>query len=546
MSGTQIFELITGMLSGLALFIFGMNVMSDTLTQMAGGSLSGAIDKLTGKRIAGWAFGTLLAVFVQSSVTTVMTVGLVNSEIITVAQSVGVMIGANLGTTATAWLLSLNSLGGSFLLMLLKPSSFTPFLAIGGVVYLMFAKSAKKRSIGTIVVGFSVMMIGMDTMSNAVAPLQNVILQALAMSVGVTYSMAIPIVCGAQLGTCLTAILASLGFNNRGKRAALVHLFYNLIRNALFLVIFYLINAMVGIPFLKAETGAVGIAAFHTLINLVGSAVFLPLGDFLVKLVHIVLPFNAKEREEEANTLTMLNPLFLSNPAFALDQVLTASTMLGDAVQEYFDAYLEMIVQGLSEQPDRVRELGEKAERYVAQLRKYCLRLSQQKMQDKDATTLSLLSGAINNYAEMAEKITAMKEGFLDFRKNGNTFSDEACKDLNTFGSAVQEILGATVHDYSTRNTRLAGTIQVYREVITDMLGKINRRSVRRLHSGVCSQEGNSVFSEICTGYERIIDRCDSIARHILRTSPEPDVPPTQEQYDRIKALFEDKFAELD
>ena len=246
MSGTQIFELITGMLSGLALFIFGMNVMSDTLTQMAGGSLSGAIDKLTGKRIAGWAFGTLLAVFVQSSVTTVMTVGLVNSEIITVAQSVGVMIGANLGTTATAWLLSLNSLGGSFLLMLLKPSSFTPFLAIGGVVYLMFAKSAKKRSIGTIVVGFSVMMIGMDTMSNAVAPLQNVpafnqmmfsfsnpflgvlvgvactlliqssaaaigILQALAMSVGVTYSMAIPIVCGAQLGTCLTAILASLG-----------------------------------------------------------------------------------------------------------------------------------------------------------------------------------------------------------------------------------------------------------------------------------------------------------------------------------------------
>jgi phosphate:Na+ symporter len=242
----------------------------------------------------------------------------------------------------------------------------------------------------------------------------------------------------------------------------------------------------------------------------------------------------------------MLNPLFLSNPAFALDQVLTASTMLGDAVQEYFDAYLEMIVQDISEQPDRVRELGEKAERYVAQLRKYCLRLSQQKMQDKDATTLSLLSGAINNYAEMAEKITAMKDSFLDFRKDGNAFSDEACRDLNMFGSAVQEILGATVHDYSTRNTRLAGTIQVYREVITDMLGKINRRSVRRLHSGICSQEGNIVFSEICTGYERIIYRCDSIARHILRTSPEQEVPPTQEQYDRIKALFEDKFAELD
>ena len=613
MSGTQIFELITGMLSGLALFIFGMNVMSDTLTLMAGGSLSGAIDKLTGKRIAGWAFGTLLAVFVQSSVTTVMTVGLVNSEIITVAQSVGVMIGANLGTTATAWLLSLNSLGGSFLLTLLKPSSFTPFLAIGGVVYLMFAKSAKKRSIGTIIVGFSVMMIGMDTMSNAVEPLQNVpafnqmmfsfsnpflgvlvgiactlliqssaaaigILQALAMSVGVTYSMAIPIVCGAQLGTCMTAILASLSFNNRGKRAALIHLIvcgaqlgtcmtailaslsfnnrgkraalihlsYNLIRNTLFLVIFYLINAIVGIPFLKAETGAVGIAAFHTLINLAGSAVFLPLGDFLVKLVHRILPFNAKEKEEEADTLTMLNPLFLSNPSFALDQVWTASSMLGDAVQEYFDAYLDMIGQNLPEQPDKVRELGEKTERYVSQLRKYCLRLSQQKMQDKAAGTLSLLTGSINNYAEMAEKITAMKETFLAFRKEGTGFSEEAAKDLKMFGSAVQEILEVTVHNYTTRNTRLAGTIQVYREVITDMLGKINRRSVRRLHNGICSPEGSRTFSEICTGYERIIDRCDSIARHILRISQEPEVPPTQEQYDAIKALFEDKFEELE
>ena len=550
MSGTQIFELITGMLSGLALFIFGMNVMSDTLTLMAGGSLSGAIDKLTGKRIAGWAFGTLLAVFVQSSVTTVMTVGLVNSEIITVAQSVGVMIGANLGTTATAWLLSLNSLGGSFLLTLLKPSSFTPFLAIGGVVYLMFAKSAKKRSIGTIIVGFSVMMIGMDTMSNAVEPLQNVpafnqmmfsfsnpflgvlvgiactlliqssaaaigILQALAMSVGVTYSMAIPIVCGAQLGTCMTAILASLSFNNRGKRAALIHLSYNLIRNTLFLVIFYLINAIVGIPFLKAETGAVGIAAFHT-------------------------------KEEEADTLTMLNPLFLSNPSFALDQVWTASSMLGDAVQEYFDAYLDMIGQNLPEQPDKVRELGEKTERYVSQLRKYCLRLSQQKMQDKAAGTLSLLTGSINNYAEMAEKITAMKETFLAFRKEGTGFSEEAAKDLKMFGSAVQEILEVTVHNYTTRNTRLAGTIQVYREVITDMLGKINRRSVRRLHNGICSPEGSRTFSEICTGYERIIDRCDSIARHILRISQEPEVPPTQEQYDAIKALFEDKFEELE
>ena len=526
MSGTQIFELVTGMLSGLALFMFGMNVMSDTLTQLAGGKLSGLIEKVTGKRIWGWLFGTGLAVFVQSSVTTVMVVGLVNSGIMSVSQSVGVMIGANLGTTATAWLLSLNSLGGSFLLQLLKPSSFTPFLAIGGVVFLMFANNDKKKSIGTIVVGFSVMMIGMDMMSNAVAPLENVpafnkmmfsvtnpfigvlvgiactlmiqssaaaigILQALAMSVGVTYGMAIPIVCGAQLGTCLTAILASLSFNNKGKRAAMIHL-------------------------------------------------------ILVKLVHIVLPFSEAEKEEEADTLTILNPLFLNNPAFALDQVKTASGMLADVVQNYFDAYLDTIDQNTPEKPENVRLLGETAERYTAQLRKYCIRLSEQKMQDADAKNLAFLTSAVNNYGEMADKIGVMERSFLEFRKKGENFSKEADGDLNVFGSAVQEILGATVHDYSSNNTRLATTVQIYREVITDLMGKINGRNVKRLHSGECSPESSRVFSEVCTGYERIIDRCDSIARHILLKSGETAAAPTPEQYETIKSLFKDKYSELE
>ena len=581
MNGTQIFELVTGMLSGLALFMFGMNVMSDTLTQLAGGKLSGLIDKITANRFAGWAFGTLLAIFVQSSVTTVMVIGLVNSGIMTVSQSAGVMIGANLGTTATAWLLSLNSLGGSFWLQLLKPSSFTPFLAIGGVVFLMFAKGEKKRSIGTIVVGFSVMMIGMDMMSSAVAPLQNVpafnqmmlsvsnpfigvlvgiactlmiqssaaaigILQALAMSVGVTYGMAIPIVCGAQVGTCLTAVLASLSGSNKGKRAAMIHLFYNLIRNGVYLVVFYLISGMGRFAILDQVAGAVGIAAFHTLINLVGSAVFLPIARLLVKLVHMVLPFNAAEKEEEADTLTILDPLFLGNPAFAIDQVRTASFMLADVVQEYYDLYLDMIDKDLSEQPEDMRLVGVKAERYVSQLRKYCIRLSEHKMHDQEARNLAYLSSAVNNYAEMAEKIRGMTESFIGLKKSGESFSEGAKRDIATFGSAVQEILEATVHDYATQNTRLASTVQIYREIITDLLGKINRRHVRRLHSGECSQESSRVFSEFCTGFERIIDRCDSLARHILLISGETASAPTEEQYDRIRALFNDKFSELE
>ena len=581
MDGTQIFNLVTGLLSGLALFMFGMNVMSDIMTQVAGGRLSSYIEKITGNRIAGWAFGTGLSVFVQSSVTTVLVVGLVNSGIMTVAQSVGVMIGANLGTSATAWLLSLNSLGGSFLLQLLKPSSFAPFLGVGGVVFLMFAKDDKKRSVGTIIVGFSVMMIGMNLMSESVSPLQNVpafnkmmfsfsnpfigvlvgiactlmiqssaaaigILQALAISVGVTYGMAIPIVCGAQLGTCLTAILASLGSGRKGKRAALIHLFYNLIRNSLFLVIFYSLNAVLHFSILHAQPGAVGIAAFHTLINLAGSALFLPLGNLMVKLVHRVIPFNAAEREEEANTLTILNPLFLSNPAFALEQVKTASEMLADVVQDYLDAYLDMIDQNTPERPDKVRMLGEKADRYAAQIRKYCIRIAEQKLYDKNAARLSFLNSSVNNFAEISYKISEMEKGFIDYRKTGQNFSPEAAKDLNIFGNAIQEILETTVHEYSVGSTRLAGTVQIYREIITDMLGKVSRRNARRLHSGQCTPDGSRVFSEICAGYERIIDRCDSIARHILiDAGGTAAAAPAEGQYERIMALFEDKFSEL-
>ena len=580
MSGQQIFGLVTGMLSGLALFMFGMNVMSDTLTQLAGGRLSSVIDRITEKRLAAWSFGTGLAIFVQSSVTTVMTVGLVNSGIMKVSQSLGVMIGANLGTTATAWLLSLNSLGGSFWLQLLKPSSFTPFLAIGSVVFLMFANDDKKKSIGTIVIGFSVMMIGMDMMSNAVSPLQDVpafnemmlsvsnpfigvlvgiactlmiqssaaaigILQALAMSLGVTFGMAIPIVCGAQLGTCLTAILASLQSNNNGKRAALIHLFYNLIRNSAFLVIFYLIHMVVRFPFMQAKAGAVGIAGFHTAINLLGSAVFIPFGGFLIQLVHKVLPYNDAEKQEQADTLTILNPIFLSNPAFAIDQVRTASTMLADAVQEYFGAYIVSIGDNSEEQLTKTRLLGDKASRYAAQLRKYCISISEQRMQDKDAHNLVFLNNAVNDYAEMTEHITNMLNSFNQFRGEGMSFSAEAQQDLQVFASAAQEILETTVQDYSTQNARLAETVQIYREIITDMHGKISKRNVRRLHSGECKQDSNYVFSDLCAGYERIIDRCDSIASHILKITDAQVKTPSKAQYDAIRALFIDKFEAL-
>jgi phosphate:Na+ symporter len=266
----------------------------------------------------------------------------------------------------------------------------------------------------------------------------------------------------------------------------------------------------------------------------------------MIPLVHKVIPYDKAEMQEEADTLTILNPIFLSNPAFAIAQVKTASVMLADAVQEYFDAYLDSISENTEEQLEKTRELGGKASRYAAQLQKYCISISGRRMQDKDARNLVLLNNAVNDYAEMAERITNMFNSITQFREGGHSFSEEARNDLRVFGSAAQEILEATVHDYATLNTRLAETVQIYREIITDMHGKISKRNVRRLHSGECGQDNNHVFSDLCAGYERIVDRCDSIASHILTAAGEAVRTPSQEQYDAIMALFVDKFEELD
>ena len=576
----QIFELITGLLSGIALFIFGMNTMSGVLTQIAGGNLSGRISRIAEKRISGWAFGTTLAALVQSSATTVMIVGLVNSGIMKAAQAAPVMIGANLGTTATAWLLSLNSLGGPVWLQLLTPSSIIPFLAMGGIICLMVANTDKKRSIGNLIVGFSVMMIGMDLMSSAVAPLEDVpafkemlfkfsnpvlgvavgilctfliqssaatigILQALSMSVGVSLGMAVPIVCGAQLGTCLTAILASMGSSNKGKRAALIHLFYNLIRNTLFMVILYAVNALTGNVILNVRTSAVRIAAFHTMINIVGSALFLPMTGLLIKLIMKVLPYNMSEQQEEADTLTILDKLFLSNPSFALDQVRTGTDMLAELVREYFAR--AMSDDPASGQAQETERISQKALRYAKQLRDYCIEISEKHMNEADARNLAFLQSTVNDYAEICEKTKLMKTTAVEFLKEGGQFSEEALRDLRLFGTAAQDILETTVSEYELQNVRLATTIQVYREVITDISGKLSNRNVRRLHSGDCNPQSNRVFSELCNVLELVIDRCDSIATHILIYAGEDKAPaPDEEKYNKVRKLFEDKYSALD
>ena len=581
MNSLEILALVTGMLSGLALFLYGMNVMSESLTQAAGGRMSGVIDKITANRLKSWGFGAGLAAFVQSSATTVMAVGLVSSGIVTVKQVAGMIIGANFGTTATAWLLSLNSLGGSFFIELLKPSSFTPFLAVAGVVILMFAKSEKKREIAKIVVGFSIMMIGMTIMGKAVEPMQDVpafksallsftnpvisfvaavictliiqssagtigILQALAMTVGVTYGMAIPLVCGAQAGTCLTAVLVSLSTDNNGKRAALVHLYYNLLRNIPFLIIFTVVSRVFALSVVQSSATAVGIAMFHTLINVVGTIIFLPLSGLLVKLAMKTIPYSQEEKMVQKDTLTILDPIFLANPAFALDQAGIGTGMLGNTVKEVFAEFLQIFGEEGDVHRNQVRLLCARAERYTSQLDKYYLNISERRLQDDNAKKLASLRATTNDYAEICKKLSMLIESVDKFKKTDGKFSASAKSDLELFGNAVQEILDTTVDDFELRNVKLAETIRIFREVVTDLHGKISKKHVRRLHRGECRPENNILFTNICLGYERIIDRCDSIAGNILIDAKEELSEMSDRQYEVIKQLYTDKYSVIE
>ena len=416
----EIFTIIASMLGGLALFMTGMNMMSDSLASMTGGALNHLIGKVTKNKFFAFLFGTGLTAMVQSaSATTVLTVGLVNSGLIRFAGAIGLIIGANLGTTATAWILSLNAIGGeSFLMTIIKPSSFSPFLAVAGVVLTMFSRSQKKKTIGSALLGFAIMMIGMNLMSQAVAPLKEIplirnllisftnpvlgflfacafamliqssdavigIVQAFALSIGITFGMAIPLICGAQVGTCITSMIASLGTSNNGKRTALLNLYYNLLKTIPFMVIFYLLNHILGFSFLENTIGGTGIPFFHTFINLCGTAVWLPLSDVIVHLAQRTIPQSEKEKQEEANTLTMLDEILLTTPGLAIEQADKAVTLLSETVGEAFltaAAFLEDPAQ-----LDKAQLLCERSRRYQEQIDDYLVRIASHELDKKAA-----------------------------------------------------------------------------------------------------------------------------------------------------------------
>jgi phosphate:Na+ symporter len=556
-----------------------MNVMSGGLTKMAGGKLESVLAKVTKHPFIAYLFGVGVTALVQSSsASTVMVVGLVNSGIMTLKQAVSIILGANLGTTFTAWLLSLNAISSdNFIINLLKPASFTPFLALIGIGLYMFTKTEKKKNLGTILLGFSVLMYGMTTMSSAVSPLKDVesfknflttfsnpligfligifftmviqssagtigVLQALSLTVGVKYSMAIPVVVGAEVGTCITAILSSLGANKNGKRTALMHLYFNIIKATSFMVIFYALNAAIHFAFLDDKIGMVGIAGIHTLINLVATPLMLPFAGVLVALALKTIPIDEKEKreQEEQQGIRTLDPRFLSNPPFALEQARQAAITMANMSKESLDKAIGLITDYDEDIAQEVDHLERQVDKYEDQLGTYLMKINSHHLGEEDSHTLSLLLHCITDYERISDHALNIMQKAKGMSDGKRTFSPKAQTEMEVFASAVKEIMDLAIRSFENQDVNLAKSIEPLEEAIDGINMEVKRRHVRRLRKGKCTIEQGFDLSDIGTDYERIADHCSNIAVGIIEVND--DLYDAHEYIETLKAEKRDGF----
>jgi len=586
MSSTDIFLMIASVIGGLALFLFGMNTMSKSLSTMTGGVLDRMLGVVTRNRFTAFLFGAGLTAVVQSSsAVSVLTVGLVNSGIVKLKQAVGLLIGAALGSTMTAWMLSLNAVEGeSLLLTIIKPSSFSPFLAIIGVAITMFAKKEKMINLGNTLLGFAVMMIGMNLMSQGVAPLKELpglqstlmsftnpvigflfaliftmiiqssdamigIVQVFALSVGVSYGMAIPLICGAQVGTCVTALISSIGTSNNGKRTALMNLYYALLKVVPFMLLFYALDTFLHFQFLQESVGGIGIPVCHTLINIFGAAIWIPGGGLIITLAKKTIPFSEEEKEARKNILNMLDERLLSNTVIALNQTDSAVKTLAVTVGEE----LQMLLKFNPETEKGSRILSERIRQYRDQIDDYITKLSVNTADEKDTAFVMLLTNANMAFGE----IGSIAETFMQYTarfagaEGKGLIGDSERIELLTLGNSIGEILELTIVGYETKDVQLSGTIQLYREEVMQMSEVIKARHYRRSHGEGGRLTSTTIFADICYTQERLIDYCDIVADSLIKynrvtggsISYDPEKVAKAKQ--RVHELFLDKYKML-
>ncbi len=549
----DIFDFLN-MTGGLALFLYGMSIMGNSLSKMAGGRLEKVLEKLTKKRILAVLLGAgVTAVIQSSSATTVMVVGFVNSGIMKLSQAVGIIMGANIGTTITSWMLSLTGIEGNTIwLKLLKPSSFSPVLAGIGIILIMAVKGeSKKKDIGSILLGFAILMFGMETMSGAVAGLADEpsftgvltafsnpilgmavgailtaiiqsssasvgILQALCVTGAVSYSVALPIIMGQNIGTCVTSIISSIGASKNARRAAMVHLYFNLIGTVLFMALFYMINSFMNFAFLGEAANAAGIAVIHSLFNIGATIVLFPFSDLLVKLAKITIPdVKAKEKPAE-KVVVSIDERFLSRPAFAMELCRGKAIEMAELTGRAMGLALEVLVNYDKKKAKEVIRLEDVADRYEDVLGTYLVKLSSKNLSTKDSQSMSIILHSISDFERISDHAMGIVRSAEEIHAKGLSFTRHAKKEIETLCRAVSDICELTVESFCSDNVDGAMHVEPLEEVIDTLSKKIKENHIRRLQKGKCSIEMGFILEDILTGLERVSDHCSNVAIEMI------------------------------
>ncbi len=578
-----IFDVLS-LLCGLALFLYGMDVMGDSLKRSAGTRLKSILGKMTSSPVKGFLLGLGVTAIIQSSsATTVMVVGFVNSGTMTLLQAVGVIMGANVGTAVTAWLTGLSGIGGSgesFVAAIewLKPSSWMPILAVIGICLTMFVKRGKKRDIGAILLGFAVLMVGMDMMSASVSGLKDseafksiltmfknpilgvlaglvltAIVQSSSASVGILQSLtttgaisfgaAIPIIMGQNIGTCVTAMLSSIGANKNGRRAAIVHLYFNIIGVVVWLSVFYIVNAIVDFAFVDTAIDMWGVAGVHTIFKILSVALISPFYKQLEKLACLTI----RDKKGEAESYNLLDERLLDTPAIAVGRATDVTVSMAQISFDAFKKSLLLFEEGYnSKLGDEIRELENKADKFEDSIGSYLIKIAECNADGADSRQITKLLHMIGDLERISDHAVNVLESREEMHEKKIHFSQEAKRELAVMSAAVSEILDITCDVLVNNNVSRAADVEPLEEVVDTLKDKIKLNHVLRLQKSECTIEHGFILSDLLNNFERVSDHCSNIAGCVIEIS-EYDALDMHKYLDNVKQSgdsFEQKFAE--
>lgn len=585
----NIFNVLT-LLGGLALFLYGMNVMGGGLEKMAGSKLESIFEKLTSNPLKAVLLGAGVTAAIQSSAaTTVMLIGFVNAGLMRLHQAIGVIMGANIGTTITAWILSLFGIDGdSFLVNLLKPTSFSPIFAFVGILLMMMSKSDKKKTLGTIFLGFAILMFGMNMMSGSVEPLKDspafmnlltlftnpllgvlagalltAVLQSSSVSVGIlqalsstgalNFGTALPIILGQNIGSCVTAIISSAGTSKSAKRVAAVHLCFNVIGTVLFLSVFYILNAIFQFGFMDSAVDEKSIAIVHTIFNLVTTAVLLPFIKILEKLAYVIIKEDSEDgkiKESAGDKLKLLDERFFRTPSVAVEQTRSVIAAMAHTAQESVDLALDLPFEYDEEKANSVYALEKLVDKYEDGLGTYLVKLSSMEMSHKDAQTVSTLLHNISDLERISDHARNIANAAKEKYDKNIEFSNKAKEELSVMCSAIREVVSYAVTAVCDQDLYSAYEVEPLEEVVNQLRTKVKNRHVKRLQAGKCTIELGFVFTDLLTSLERISDHCSNIAVCLVQVNDDNfetheylrTVKTSGEEFDNEVAKFQQMF----